>query len=88
MEKLSPKVVGKAVAVFTGIVSVVCWIFVSIARDGAIWLMNMLAHSLDWGSIAVKPVTFASGIIGLVIWIAIGYILGALFAYVYNKFAQ
>lgn len=88
MEKLRPSVVGKAVAVFLGIVSVLCWIFVSIAKDGAIWLMNMLTHALDWGSIAAKPVSFVNGIVGLVVWIVLGYILGALFAYIYNKFVE
>ncbi len=88
MEKLRPSVVGKAVAVFAGILTVICWIFVSIARDGAIWLMNVLTHALDWGSIAVKQVSFVDGIIGLVVGVALGYILGALFAYIYNKFAE
>ena len=88
MEKLRPSAVGKTVAIFLGIVSALCWIFVSIARDGAIWLMDVLTHSLDRGSIAAKQVTFVNGIIGLVVWIVIGYILGALFAYIYNKFAE
>lgn len=84
-DKLKPKAVGYALASVVGIVSIVCLLLVVIARDFTINLFGAIFHGIDLSQIAADNITIGSAILGFVEVIIIGFILGWLFAIMYNK---
>jgi len=85
-DKLSPRRVANTFGiVFTG-VSLLCAIFVLIFPGTAMSLFNNIFHGIDITQIAKTSVSFGSIIIGLIEAFVLGWIIGWLFAVVYNKF--
>ena len=84
-EKLKPKAAGYALASVAGIVSLVCLLLVVIARDFAINLIGAIIHGIDLSQIAADNITIGSAVLGFVEVIVTGFILGWLFAVIYNK---
>lgn len=84
-EKLKPKITGYVLAIVAGIVSLVCLLFVIIAKDFTINLFEAIFHGIDLSKITADNVTIGSAVIGFVEVIVIGFILGWLFAIIYNR---
>ncbi len=86
MENLNKKVVGLTLGTTSTIVYVICSIWYNIAPKSLIGYGNYLFHGIDLDSITSKTVTFSSIIIGLVLIFISGYLIGTLFAMLYNYF--
>ena len=84
-EKLKPKTAGYALASVAGIVSFICLLLVIIARDFALNLFGAIFHGIDLSQIAADNITLGSAILGFVEVVIAGFILGWLFAVIYNK---
>ncbi|MEK6915483.1 MAG: DUF5676 family membrane protein [Nanoarchaeota archaeon] len=85
-DKLSPKRTANALAVTAGIVSLVCYILILITPSGTVSLFGAIFHGIDLSQIAVEPASVGSGILGVIEVIILGWIIGWLFAKIYNKF--
>ena len=86
MEKLNKKVVGLSLAIVNAIVYTICVLTYWTAPNTLIAYGNYLFHSVDFGSIAVKSITFIDALIGLVLIFISSYLIGLLFATLYNYF--
>ena len=84
-EKLKPKAVGYSLASVAGIVSLACLLLVVIARDFTINLFGAIFHGIDLSKIVANNITVSSAVIGFVEVVVIGFVLGWLFAVIYNK---
>ena len=84
-DKLKPRVTGYALAIVVGIVSLVCLLLVFIAKDFTISLFGAIFHGIDLSQIVADNITIGSAILGFAEVIVIGFILGWLFAIIYNK---
>ncbi len=89
MEKLKPKIVALAVAITTALVYLVCLIFVAIFPiETIVTFGNYFVHGMDISSIAAKDIKLSDSIIGFVIVTLSAYIVGYIFALVYNWLGQ
>lgn len=86
MEKLKPTTTGYALASVAGIVSLVCLLLIIVAKNFTINLFGAIFHGIDLSQIAADNITINSVILGFVEVVVIGFILGWLFAKIYNKF--
>ena len=84
-EKLKPKAVGYALAIVSGIVSLACLLLVVIAKDFTINLFGAIFHGIDLSKITADNITIGSAVLGFVEVVVLGFILGWLFAVIYNK---
>lgn len=85
MEKLKPKLTGYALAIVAGIVSLACLLLILVAGEFAVNLFGAMFHGIDLSQIMTDNITIGSAILGLVEAVVIGFVLGWLFAVVYNK---
>lgn len=85
MEKLRPNAAGYALASVAGIVSLVCLLLVLIAKDFTINLFEAIFHGIDLRLIAADNITISSAVLGFAEVVVIGFILGWLFATIYNR---
>ena len=85
-EKLNKKRVAYSLAFVFGIVYLVCAILVAIAPFWTLNVFGALFHGIDITQIARTSVSLTSTILGLIEVIVIGYMIGWLFGYFYNKF--
>ena len=85
MEKLKPKIVGYALAIVAGIVSLACLLLILAAKEFAISLFGAMFHGIDLSQIITENITIVSAVLGLVEAVVIGFVFGWLFAVVYNK---
>ena len=88
MDELNKKVVGLTLGFTSAIVYVICAVWYAIAPKSLIGYGNYLFHGIDLTSIATKTVTFSSAIIGLVVIFVSGYLIGTLFAALFNYFSE
>ena len=82
--KLNVKKTGLTLAIVIGIVYIVCAILIAIAPTATVNVFGALFHGIDISKIAATP-TLGRTILGLVEILALGYIVGWLFAVIYNK---
>ena len=82
--KLSPKRVSLSLAYVTAIVSIVCALSIAIFPLGAINLFGSIFHGIDISQIAVA-LSWQNAILGTVVTIILAFIIGWLFAVIYNK---
>ena len=85
MEKLKPQATGYALASVAGIVSLVCLLLIVVAKNFTINLFGAIFHGIDLSQIAADNITINSVILGFVEVVVIGFILGWLFAKIYNR---
>ena len=83
---LKPKSVGYSLALVAGIVYLACAILVVIMPTWTVNVFSALFHGIDITEIARASVPLTTAILGLVEIIVMGYLVGWLFAVVYNKF--
>mgnify|MGYP001604630870 FL=1 len=84
-EKLNVRRVANALAVTTGVVSLVCYILILIAPIGTVSIFGAIFHGIDISSIATQPVSVGNGLLGVIEAIILGCIIGWLFAKIYNS---
>ena len=84
-EKLKPKAAGYALASVAGVVSLACLLLVIVAKEFAINLFGAIFHGIDLSQIVANNITISSAALGFVEVVVIGFILGWLFAVIYNK---
>jgi len=85
--KLNAIKIANSLAVTTAIVYLVCIVSVWIAPGITTTIGNYLLHGVDISRLVVAR-TFSYSLISLIIGTIAGWLTGALFAIVYNKFRQ
>ena len=85
MDKLNSKVVGLALAGLSGVLYAICLVFYWISPKATLAYFNYLFHGVELSN-AAKQVAFIDALIGLVLMFASAYIIGILFANIYNYF--
>ena len=88
MAKKDVNATGIALALTFLIVSIVCLVLVLIAPKFAISLFGSFMHGIDITKIAVTPSISGNTLLGLIVAVVGGYLIGAIFAALYNKFAK
>ena len=88
MAKKDINATGIALALTFLIVSIVCLLFVLIAPGFAVSLFGSFMHGIDITKIAVTPSFSGNTLLGIIVVVVGGYLIGALFALIYNKFAK
>jgi len=85
MDKLNTKNVANSLAIVSGIVFIVCVVLIIVIPEATMSLFGYLFHGLDISKITNPNVSIVSGIIGLVEIVVLAWIVGWLFATIYNK---
>ena len=88
MAKKDVNATGIALALTFLIVSVVCLLLLLIAQEFALNLFGSFIHGIDLSKIAVTPTISGNTLLGLVVATVGGYVIGVIFAVIYNKFAR
>jgi len=86
MGKLDTKTVGLTLATTSVVVYAVCAILYWMLPETLIGYANYLFHGIDISLIADKTITLGNTFIGLVLIFISSYLIGALFAVLYNYF--
>lgn len=79
---------GLALALAFFVLSVICLVLVLIAADFALMLFGSFLHGIDLTQIAIAPEFNGKTILGFSVAIIGGYVLGVLYATLYNKFVR
>ncbi len=87
MAKLDVKAIGMAFAIVTAIVFVACFLIILVFGAASLQFFSLFVHGIDLTSLATNP-SIGTGILGLIIAVVVAYILGALFALIYNKYSK
>jgi len=85
--KLNVNTVGLTTGIVAGIASIVCAILFWIAPAFTLNLFGSLFHGIDLSKITTT-LSFGRFSLGLIVSVILGYLVGALFAFVYNKIAK
>ncbi|MFA4952781.1 MAG: DUF5676 family membrane protein [Candidatus Pacearchaeota archaeon] len=79
---------GIALALTFGIISIVCLLLVLASPTFALTLFGSFMHGVDLTSIAITPTIGGKTLLGLIAALVGGYVIGVIFAALYNKFAK
>ncbi len=85
MPKLKPNNVGLSLAIVSALFYLACAFFIAVAPGAALSIFNSLFHGIDFTSIAKTSFTFGETIVGLVVLFVTAYIVGVVYAWIYNK---
>lgn len=88
MAKKDVNATGIALALTLGIISILCLVLVLIAPVFALNLFGSFMHGIDLSKIAVTPAIGGRTLLGFIVALAGGYLIGVIFALIYNKFAK
>lgn len=88
MDKLDNKVVGLALATTSVILYIICAVLYWVIPETLVNYANYLFHGIDITLITNKSMTFGNTIIGLILIFISSYLIGALFASLYNYFVK
>lgn len=88
MAKKDVNATGIALALTLGIISILCLVLVLIAPVFALNLFGSFMHGIDLSKIAITPTIGGRTLLGFVVALAGGYLIGVIFALIYNKFAK
>lgn len=88
MDKLNNKIVGLALATTSAILYLICAVFYWLFPKGIMNYANYMFHGIDLSSIASKTMTLGNTIIGLILIFVSSYLVGILFASLYNYFIK
>lgn len=88
MPKKNINATGIALALTFLIVSIVCLLLVLIAPGFTLKLFGSFMHGIDITKIAVTPSISINTILGIIAVAIGGYLIGVIFAAIYNKFAK
>ena len=84
---LSPKVVAVSLAAVSAIASLLCAVALALFPQGAFNFFGSIFHGIDLSQIST-PITLSGVFTGLIAVIIIGFLLGWLFALIYNYFIK
>ncbi|MDO8621108.1 MAG: DUF5676 family membrane protein [Candidatus Levybacteria bacterium] len=79
---------ANALALVSGLVSLICAAGVWLARDAFVGLFGEIFHGIDLAALPIKEVTMGGVITGLIVVVISGWVLGYIFASLYNKLAK
>jgi len=85
VEKLNANRVGLALAGVMGILSIVCALLLVLIPGFTLNFFGNIFHGIDITQIAKTSVTFSEFLIGLIEVLIGSYLIGWIFARVYNK---
>ena len=85
---LDAKKVGLALAVLFGIIYIVCALLFAIIPGTTLNIFSSLFHGIDISQIARDSVSIGSTIVGLIETIILAFIIGWLYAKIYNYFSR
>ena len=88
MAKKDVNATGIALALTFVVVSIVCLVLVLIAPGFTLKLFGSFMHGIDITKIAVTPSIGGRTVLGFVVAVVGGYVIGVIFAAIYNKFAK
>lgn len=88
MAKKDVNATGIALALTLGIISILCLVLVLIAPVFALNLFGSFMHGVDLSKIAITPTIGGRTLLGFIVALAGGYLIGVIFALIYNKFAK
>ena len=88
MVKKDINATGIALAFTFLIVSIICLLLVFIAPEFALNLFGSFVHGIDLTKIAVTPSISGNTLLGIILVTVSGYLIGVIFAVIYNKFAR
>ncbi|MEK6895356.1 MAG: DUF5676 family membrane protein [Nanoarchaeota archaeon] len=83
-ERLNAKKTGLSLAIISGIISIVCALLLIVAPAFTTNLFGAIFHGLDISKIAIQ-MSLLRTILGTIEVIILGFIIGWLFAKVYNN---
>ena len=87
--KLSPQAIALSLGITSAIVSVICVIFIAAASVATMNFFGWLVHIDNLADIlGPRSVTLGNAIAGIVAIFISAYIVGWLFATLYNKFSK
>ena len=86
-EKLNVKKTSYSLAVVAGIVYLACAILVAIAPVWTVSVFGALFHGIDISKIAITP-TLGRAALGFIEIIILGFIIGWLYAKIYNSIKE
>ena len=86
--KLNVNTIGLTTGIVAGIASIVCAVLFWIAPAFTLNLFGSLTHGIDLSKIATTTLSFGRFLLGFIVSVILGYLVGALFAFVYNKVAK
>jgi len=81
--QLSPKRVAFSLAAVSGIISAACALLIALAPSFTMNFFGSIFHGIDMNKIA-KSMTFSSAILGIIVAAILAFIIGWLFAKLYN----
>ena len=88
MDKLNNKVIGLALATTSVVLYVICALLYWIIPETLVNYANYLFHGIDITLITNKSMTLGSTVIGLILIFVSSYLIGTLFASLYNYFIK
>lgn len=89
MDKLNPGVIALTLGSVSGIFYLACVLLFAVAPRAGIKLANTMVHGLDLTSIMrASMAPLGTILVGLVEIAILGYLVGGLFAVIYNYFAK
>lgn len=84
--KINANATGFALAITLTLINIFCLLLLLIAPNFFLNLFGSFMHGLDLSKIAVTPSIGADTFIGIIVTFVGGYIIGVVFATIYNKF--
>ena len=88
MDKINSRVVGITLAITSIVIYIMCAVLYWIIPETLTKYVNYLFHGIDISLITNKAMTLGNTIIGLVLIFISSYLVGVLFASLYNYFSK
>mgnify|MGYP001558136585 CR=1 FL=1 len=88
MAKKNVNATGIALALTFLIVSIACLLLIFIAPKFTLNLFGSFMHGIDLTKIAVTPSISGNTLLGIIVIVVGSYLIGVIFAAIYNKFAK
>lgn len=88
-KKKDVNVTGIALGLTFGIINLICLLLVFMFRDFSLkYLFGSFMHGINITQISITPILSGITLLGFVVTIGGGYLIGVIFAVIYNKFAK
>ena len=86
MNRLNPVFVGLSLSITVAVIFILCALAVVIAPSASLAGLNLVSHGLNLAPLTLSavPITMTSGLVGLLLVMAISFITGFVFALVSN----
>ncbi len=88
MDRLEPKVVALSLASISALFYVACVLFLMAVPGAGVRFFANMFHGIDLTQIAAGSVSLGNAVVGLIELVILAFIIGWLFAAIYNAFAR